>query len=223
LDGMAAAVTGKTKVIFIGNPDNPAGTYVSDKQLKKFLDRVRKDILIFIDEAYYDFAVADDYPDTIRLLDSYENILVTRTFSKLYGLAGLRVGYGIACKEVIDILNRVREPFNVNSLAQAAAVACLKDQEYYRRIVAMVSTERPRIYGELKKIGMGFVETATNFLLVDVKRNGSTVTRQLMQRGVIVRDMAFWGLDSYIRVTIGTEKENKRFLKALRQVLEEKK
>lgn len=219
LDGMIKAVTRKTKIIFLGNPDNPAGTYVTEGQLKSFLKNLRRDILVFIDEAYYEYVSAKDYPDTIKLLKSYKNIIVTRTFSKMYGLAGLRVGYGIARREMIDILNRIREPFNVNSLAQAAAVACLKDQGYYRDIAKRINRQRQFLYQQFDKMGLVFKETTTNFVLVDVKRKSSQVSQRLLKKGIIVRDMGFWGLNTFIRVTIGTEKENRRFLKAFQEVL----
>src|SRR3989344_2192893 len=132
LEAMKKAVTPKTKIIFIGNPDNPAGTYVNESQIVNFLEGLSENILVFIDEAYYEYVSAKDYPDTIKLLKRFKNIIITRTFSKLYGLAGLRIGYGIASPGVIDILNRVREPFNVNSLAQEAARACLESPSYYK-------------------------------------------------------------------------------------------
>lgn len=219
LDNMKRAVTEKTKMIFIGNPDNPAGTYVTQSEILDFLSNLRRDIIIFFDEAYFEYVLEKDYPDTLKLLSDYKNIIITRTFSKLYGLAGLRVGYGIADQELIAIVNRVREPFNVNSLAQAAALACLKDQAYYQRIARFTQKEKKNIYAALEKLNVSFKESATNFVLLDMKRNSSELSREMLKRGVIVRDMAPWGLRNFIRVTIGTEKENKRFLKVLKEVL----
>ncbi len=191
LSGMLKAVTRKTKIIFIGNPDNPAGTYVTDKQLKSFLRNLRRDVLVLIDEAYYEYVSAGDYPDSIALLKSYKNVITTRTFSKMYGLAGLRIGYGIARREIVDILDRVREPFNVNSLAQAAAVACLKDQGYYRRMAKQIKQQKQYLYQQLSGMGLAFVKTAANFILIDVKVKSTKISRQLLRRGVIVRDMVF--------------------------------
>jgi histidinol-phosphate aminotransferase len=219
LDGMAKAITRKTKVIFIGNPDNPCGTYVTDKQLKAFLKKIRKDIIVFIDEAYYEYVSDKEYPDTIKLLKSHKNIIATRTFSKMYGLAGLRVGYGIATKETVDILNRIREPFNVNSLAQVAAVACLKDKSHYKKLARDVERQRQFLYKELSSMGIDFVKTSTNFILINTKSQNGPVLKKLLKRGVIVRDMSFWGLSTYIRVTIGKEKENKKFISALKGIL----
>ncbi|MCB9771067.1 MAG: histidinol-phosphate transaminase [Candidatus Omnitrophica bacterium] len=219
LDGMKREITPKTKIVFIGNPDNPAGTFVNEKNLVDFLKKIRKDILVFIDEAYFEFVNDKSYPDAIRLIKKYKNVIVTRTFSKMYGLAGLRLGYGIADVDVISILNRLREPFNVNSIAQAAAVACLNDKTYYRRIGREVVVERTKLYRELKKMGLGYVETATNFILVDVKNDSTMVANQLLKKGVIVRDMAFWGLRNYLRVSIGTPSENAAFVRTLKTVL----
>lgn len=218
LAGMAQAVTPKTKVIIIGNPDNPAGTYISSEKLVIFLKNLRPDILVLFDEAYYEYVKAPDYPDTISLLPRFKNILVTRTFSKWYGLAGLRIGYGIAEPGIVDVLNRIREPFNINTIAQAAALACLRDRAYYRRVAKAVEDGRDYLYRGLREQGLSFVESSTNFILIDVKGEGKEVARALLKQGIIVRDMGFWGLKNYIRVTIGTDKENKAFLRALTRI-----
>ncbi len=219
LDGMAAAVNQRTKIIFIGNPDNPAGTYVSERPLQAFLKKIGKKILVFIDEAYFEYVLAKDYPNSIKLLKKFSNVLVARTFSKMYGLAGLRVGYGVANGDVIDILNRLREPFNVNSIAQAAALACLQDQPFYRRCAKLIESQRQVLYRDLEALDLRIVKTVTNFILVDVKQKSQNVARRLLERGVIVRDMGFWGLDTFLRVTIGTDKENEKFIKVLREIL----
>lgn len=219
LDGMRRRITSRTKIIFIGNPDNPAGTYIPGKKLRAFVEAVPRDILVFIDEAYYEFAVVNkDYPNTLAWIKEFPNIIITRTFSKMYGLAGLRIGYGVAQAEVVDLLNRVREPFNVNSLAQAAALVCLKDPAYYRRIGRELERERKKLYTAFAKMDLSFVPSATNFILIDVRRNGTEVSRALMRQGVIVRDMSAWGLERFIRVTIGSVKENQKLIKALRNV-----
>lgn len=219
LNGMRDAVTSKTKLVFIGNPDNPAGTFVTQKQLVCFLKSIRRDILVFVDEAYFEFVDAKDYPDTIDLMKTYKNVVVSRTFSKMYGLAGLRIGYGIADQEIIDILNRLREPFNVNSIAQVAAVACLKDKTYYRRIGREVASERKKFFQGLERIKLEYVDTVTNFALVDVKQNSTQVCEALLKKGVIVRDMAFWGLQNYLRVSIGLPSENAQFIRVLKTIL----
>ena len=222
LAGMKDAVGPKTKIIFIGNPDNPAGTYVSKDEVESFLKQIPRTVLVFFDEAYFEYVSGHDYPDTIELLKQYKNIIVTRTFSKMYALAGLRIGYGIAREETIDVLNRVREPFNVNSLAQTAALACLKDDHYYRGIAAKINQQRNFLYENLDQMDLWYVKTATNFILINVNKKSSQVAQQLLKRGVIVRDMSFWGLEFFIRVTIGTEAENKKLIRVLKEVVDPK-
>ena len=220
LKRMKNAVTDRTRIIFIGNPDNPAGTYVTKDQLEEFLKEIPKNILVFVDEAYYEFAsTRKGYPDSLKYIPRYENLLVARTFSKMYGLAGLRIGYGIGQESLVDLLNRVREPFNVNSLAQVAALACLNDQAYYGKIAKKLEKERIYLYGSLKRMKAKYLESATNFILIDVQKDGSQVSKALLKKGVIVRDMAFWGLKNFIRVTIGKTEENRKFIKALKEVL----
>jgi histidinol-phosphate aminotransferase len=219
LAGMKAAIGPKTKIVFIGNPDNPAGTYIAKDELAKFIKSIRKDILIFLDEAYFEYVHTKDYPDGMDFLKAHKNLVVTRTFSKMYGLAGLRVGYGVGDPVIIDILNRLREPFNINSIAQAAAIACLKDQKYYRAIARSVEKERQFLYNAFEDLGLRYEESYTNFILVRVKGDSGAVAQGLLRRGVIVRDMNVWGLDHYIRVTIGSSKENKLLIKALTEVV----
>jgi histidinol-phosphate aminotransferase len=219
LKGMIAAVNDRTKIIFLGNPDNPSGQYFTQKDMEFLLGSIRKDILVFIDEAYFEYVDEKDYVDSIGLIKKYKNVVVTRTFSKMYGLAGIRIGFGIADLEIIDLLNRVREPFNVNSIAQAAALACLNDQAYYKKIKKELFVQRKYLYNTLCKLNLDFQETCTNFILINVKSDSSKVTNDLMKKGVIIRNMDVWGMKGYIRVTIGTEKENTRFLKALESVI----
>jgi len=219
LMAMKKRITRKTKIVFLGNPDNPSGQYLKQKEVTQFLRGLRQDILIFIDEAYFEYVNARDYVNSIKLAKGHKNIIVTRTFSKMFGLAGLRIGYGIADGAIIDILNRIREPFNVNAVAQAAALACMKDQAYYNNVARMINGQREYLYRGLKRIGLDFVKSHTNFILVAVNNKSSRVSRALLKKGIIVRDMNFWGLKNYIRVTIGTQGENRQFLKALEGVL----
>lgn|SRR3989338_336674 len=218
LQAMKRAVTPRTRIVFLGNPDNPSGKYLTQRQVEDFLKGLHKNVLVFMDEAYYEYVRARDYVDSVQLLKAYKNIIIARTFSKMYGLAGLRIGYGIADEEVIDCLNRLREPFNVNSLAQTAAVACLKDQSYYRNVGLKVDRQRRWLYDNLRNLGLKYVESYTNFVLIDMQTDASRVARRLLKKGVIVRDMRPWGLKNYIRVTIGTEPENRKFLKALKEI-----
>lgn len=219
LAGMAKAATERTKIVFIGNPDNPAGTYVTATEVNAFLKSLPKDILVFFDEAYYEFVSAKDYPDTISLLKQHKNIIVTRTFSKMYGLAGLRIGYGVSTPEVCSYLNRVREPFNINSLAQSAALACLNDKNYYKRIAQLIQKEKIFLNKNLAKLGLDYKKSATNFILVDAKKDSTQISNRLLKKGIIIRDMNSWGLKNFIRITVGTRKENIKLLKALKEVL----
>jgi len=219
LEGMKAKVNARTKLIFIGNPDNPAGTYITQSQVENFLRAVPKSTLVFFDEAYFEYVQAKDYPDTIALLKKHPNVMIARTFSKMYGLAGLRIGYGIAHREIIDILNRLREPFNVNSMAQAAAVAVLGDEAYYRNIAKDVNEQRQYLYRCLQAMDIAFEESFTNFILIQVGGDSTQVAQALLKKGVIIRDMAAWGLKGYIRVSIGNASENQRFIKTLKEIV----
>ncbi|MCK5013034.1 MAG: histidinol-phosphate transaminase [Candidatus Omnitrophica bacterium] len=219
LDAMKKAVTRKTKIIFLGNPDNPSGMYFTEKEIRSFLKGLRRNILVFIDEAYYEYVNARDYVDSLKLLRSYKNVIVTRTFSKMYGLAGLRIGYGIANAQLIDLLNRIREPFNVNSLAQVAAMVVLKDRAYYRGLAKKVNVQRKYLHESFKKLNLDFVASRTNFILVKTNDHSGNVAKKLLKKGIIVRDMSVWGLRRFIRVTIGSAQENKRLIKTLKEIL----
>lgn len=219
LSAMLSAITSKTKIIFIANPDNPTGTYVTKKEVENFVKAVPSDILIFLDEAYYEYAPKKDYPDSFSLMQRHKNVLFTRTFSKFYALAGLRIGYGVGDHSLIDILNRIREPFNVNSIAQEAALAALSDKKYYQSIFRKNEKEKKRLYEKLKKMGVFYVPSATNFILIDIKQKGSQVFQRLLQKGVIVRDMTGWGFDTFIRVTVGDRHQNDAFIKHLKEIL----
>ena len=176
-------------------------------------------VLVFFDEAYFEYVQSPDYPNTVTLLKQYPNVITTRTFSKMYALAGLRLGYGIARPQLIDVLNRLREPFNVNSLAQSAAMACLNDPAYYRKIAKLFAQERKYLFKSLYKMGLSFVESVTNFILIKVQENSSAIAGRLLKQGIIVRDMASWGLKNYIRVTIGTHAENRKFINVLKEII----
>lgn len=218
LDGMKKAITDNTKIIFIANPDNPTGTYVTDKQLDKFLDGLPNNVLVVIDEAYNEFVDVKDFPNAMKYLYD-KNILIFRTFAKAYGLAGLRLGYCVGRAEFIDCMNRVRQPFNVNALAQVAALAALDDAEHLKKTRATILKGKKYLYKNLDKIGLSYVPSAANFILVDVKRDGRKLFEQMLRYAVIVRDMKQYKLDNYIRVTIGTELENRKFIETLKKVI----
>ena len=220
LDSMRKKIGPKTKLIFIANPDNPVGTYIKEKSLVRFLSAVPKHVVVVLDEAYYEFAKdAPGYPDSIKLLETHENLVVTRTFSKAYGLSGLRVGYGLMSESLANTFNKVREPFNVNLLAQEAAIAALEDKAHLKKSLALVHEGRRTLVGELSKMGVSTVDTVTNFILADLKTDAKPVYEALLRKGVIIRPMTAWGLNQFIRVTIGRREENKRFIGALKQIL----
>ncbi|MDD5259894.1 MAG: histidinol-phosphate transaminase [bacterium] len=219
LAGMKAAITPKTKVIFIINPNNPTGTYVSERELVEFFQGLREDIIVVFDEAYYEYATQKDYPQTLDYLRKGKNVIILRTFSKIYALAGLRVGYGLAGEELISYLERVRPPFNVNSLAQVAAEVSLDDKQQIKRSLALVEKEKKKLYRELDKLSITYIPSAANFVLIDLKREAGEISKKLLASGVIVRPMGEYKLPTCIRVTIGLPAENNRFVSALRKLL----
>lgn len=237
LKRMKEAIREKTKIIFIANPDNPTGSYVNKQEVEEFLQGLPENLIVYFDEAYFEFTKElGDFPDTLAYLKNKprtflrdrevrdkkvrgKNIIVTRSFSKAYGLAGLRVGYGVSCPELISYMNRVREPFNVNSLAQAAAIVALEDEAHLELVRRVVSEGKKYLCRSFDKLGFRYIPSATNFILVDVERPGEEVYRQLLKLGIIVRDMKAWELDNFIRVTVGTMAENRRFIKALEKVV----
>lgn len=220
LRAMKSAVTDRTKMVFIANPDNPTGSYVSREELDEFFDGLPEKTVVFLDEAYFEFGrtAFRDYPNGLDYL-SRPGVIVARTFSKAYGLAGLRIGYAISSPEVIGYMDRTREPFNVNLLAQVAAAAALDDRAFLRKSLAHVMREKKFLYSELKKMGLSYIESATNFIMVDVGRDCKEIFGELLKKGVIVRDMKSWGLDTYVRITIGTRAENAKFVKALKSLI----
>lgn len=220
LEAMKEKISAKTRLIFIANPDNPIGTYVSKDKLLKFLKAVPKDVVVVLDEAYYEFAKENaDYPDGLEFFKLFPNLVITRTFSKAYGLSGLRVGYAVADEKLVNTLNKVREPFNVNLLAQAGAAAALDDKKHLKNTIQAVQSGRSYLGREFKRLKLEVVKTATNFMLVDLKRDAKGVYEKLLRAGVIVRPMGVWGLESFIRVTIGKKQENERFIKELKRSL----
>ncbi|MBI4323262.1 MAG: histidinol-phosphate transaminase [Candidatus Omnitrophica bacterium] len=215
---MRAVVSKHTKLVFIANPDNPTGSYVTKRELEEFLRGLPEQVVVVVDEAYYEFVDAKDYPQTV----SYVNrapVIVTRSFSKAYGLAGLRIGYCIARPSLIAALEAVREPFNVNRLAQDAAVAALDDRAFLERTRRMIRQGRAYLGLELAQLGLRVVPSVANFLLVELGPKASQAAQALLRRGVIVREMSAWKLDGFVRVTIGTMPENRRFIQALKEVV----
>ncbi len=221
LAAMRTAITERTKCVFIANPNNPTGTMNTADEVERFLDGLPEHVIVVMDEAYHEYVERIDYPLTLRYVREGRNVVVLRTFSKIYALAGLRVGYGMARPELSKWLNAVREPFNVNSLAQVAAIASLHDAEQVTRTRAMNSAGKAWLYRKLERLGLPFVPTEANFLLIEVGRDSNAVFQALLRKGVIVRTGDLFGLPTYIRVTIGTEDMNRRFIHALELALGE--
>lgn len=219
LNALLKKINKKTKVVFIANPNNPTGTYLRKSELDEFIRRLPARIIAVLDEAYDIFVDAKDFPKSSEYLKKHKNVVILKTFSKSYGLAGLRIGYGIANRQLIAAMEKVRPPFNVNILAQAAAAAALNDRAYLKNTRRTVSRGRDYLYKELAKIGLKFLPTAANFILIDAGRSGKLLYRRMLKYGVIVRDMQQYGLDNFIRVTIGRPSENKRFIEVLKKLL----
>jgi len=224
LAAMLDAISGRTRLIFIDNPGNPTGSWIGTDQLRSFLASVPEDVVVVVDEAYHEYAASlcADYPNSIGFLPDFPNLVTTRTFSKAYGLAGLRVGYAVSHPDLADLMNRVRQPFNVNSLALLAAEVALEDQEHLRRCVAMNDRGMHTLTAAFAGLGMEWFESIANFVSFDVQRPADPVYQAIMREGVVVRSIAEYGLPNHLRVTIGQDHENAAFLKALHKVLHTK-
>jgi histidinol-phosphate aminotransferase len=219
LAAMRAAITPRTKLVFVGNPNNPTGTAVAPGALEEFLTSVPPEVLVILDEAYYEYLPPDLTPESLRFVREGRLVLVLRTFSKIYGLAGLRIGYGIGPAPLIALLNRIRAPFNTNSLAQAAATAALADAKHVGSTRALTETGRKYLTEQCRALGLSVVPSVANFLLVDTGRPGPAVAEALLRRGVIVRPMAGYGFPTHLRISVGTPPENERCVAALKAVL----
>ncbi len=219
LEAMLAAIDANTRVVFVANPNNPTGTWFGPDALESFLARVPEHVLVVLDEAYIEYAEGDELPDGLDYLARYPNLLVSRTFSKAYGLASLRVGYALSSPQVADVLNRVRAPFNVNSLALAAACAALDDADYLSTSRRANDAGMAQLEAGLRQLGLGWIPSKGNFIAVDFGRDAAPVNQALLKAGVIVRPVAGYGMPTFLRVSIGTEAENARFLEALEQIL----
>lgn len=220
LDAMAALVNERTRLVFIANPNNPTGTHLGHDALETFIDSLPAHALVVLDEAYFELMNAADYPDGLRWLPRFANLLVTRTFSKAYGLAGLRCGYGVGHPDLIALLERVREPFNVNTLAQVAAHAALFDSAYLEATLANNRAGLEQIQRGLLRLGLTMLPAAGNFIAFAVPGGAAGVYGALLQQGVIVRPLQPYGMPEHLRVSVGLPEENQRFLTVLAEVLE---
>lgn len=219
LAAIAEAITPRTRIVFLANPNNPTGTIYRREEWENFLNRVSHDVLLIVDEAYFEYVQDPRYPDSLDYHKDGRAILTLRTFSKLYGLAGLRIGYGVGPKELIGLMQRVRQPFNVNAAAQWGALAALDDADHVRRSLEGNRQGLEYLQEEFKKLGLEFVPSQANFILVRVGK-GHEVFEQLLRLGVIVRPMGGYQLPEHVRVTVGTMEENRKFIDALSKVIE---
>ncbi|MFK8795408.1 histidinol-phosphate transaminase [Planococcus plakortidis] len=219
VDAMIAAVTDKTKIIYICSPNNPTGTYMKKQDVQKLLDAVG-DTLVVFDAAYSHYADAEDYTDGTEFIRQGYPLLTLKTFSKIYGIAGVRVGFGIAADSIITSILKVKEPFNVNTLAQLAATAAVTDHEHVAQSREANSRGREFLYEAFEELGLPYTKSMANFVLVKLGENGETLYQDLMKKGVIVRYGKGWGLPEYVRVSVGTEEENEFFVQALRELIQ---
>ena len=219
LDAMLALVNERTRVVWIANPNNPTGTWLAREPLRAFLTSLPETCVAVVDEAYIEYVGEPDYPDASAWLGDLPNLIVTRTFSKVHGLAALRVGYGICDPRVADLLNRVRQPFNVNAPAQVAAVAALRDHEHVRDSVALNEAGLAQLTAGFGRLGLEYIPSVGNFVAVDLDRPAAPIDQALLRAGCIARSVANYGLPHHLRVSVGLQEENSRFLIALEQVL----
>jgi histidinol-phosphate aminotransferase len=219
LDAILDRITERTKMVYLCTPNNPTGTYIKKDALEHFMQRLPKGVLVVLDEAYYEYVTADDFAHGLQYVRDGYPVVVLHTFSKLYALAGLRVGYLLAHPSIVREINRVREPFNVNTVAQVGALAALEDEEHVRKSIEVNELGKQQLYDAFEKLGLQYVPSQSNFILVDIKRSSKQVFEELLKVGVIVRSGDPFGLDTWVRISVGTEEENKRLIQALENVL----
>lgn len=219
IDHVIQAVTDRTKLLYICSPNNPTGTYLAKEQFEKLLDVVPEHVLVILDGAYSHYAEAEDYTDGLEFVKAGKNVLVMQTFSKVYGLAGLRVGYGIAPSHIAQTILKVKEPFNVNSLGQAAAAAAVQDDEHVLMSKKRNKEGAQMLYNAFEELHLNYTKTESNFILLQLGPDAEQLYEQLLQKGVILRYGKTWGLPEYVRVTIGTAEENEFFIKQLKTIL----
>jgi len=218
LDGMLAAITPKTRLIFVPNPNNPTGTLVSQQAIDDFMSHVPENVIVVFDEAYFEFL--DDPPDTLRFVRAGQNIVVLRTFSKIHGLAGLRIGYALGSTDLVEVLHKTRQPFNVNSIAQIGALAALEDDKHRRETKQVIDVGRAYLHKEFAKLKVPFVPGTANFVMVNVG-DGHAVFEKLLRRSIIVRPLKGYNLAEWVRISIGTMEENRKMIAGLRKVISE--
>ena len=218
LSAMSDAIKENTKLVFIANPNNPTGTFVARDEVISFLDKVSKDVIVLLDQAYFDYASYENNDIDFEFINEFPNLVISRSFSKAYGLAGLRVGYSVSSAEIADYLNRVRQPFNTNSLALAAAEAALSDKDHMMESLKMNIEQKRVLYKGLEDLGYEYIPSAGNFICFDCKQDAEQLFNKLLREGVIVRSMGVYKMPNHLRVTIGLPEENNIFLEKLAKV-----
>lgn len=216
LDAMAAAITPKTRKVFIANPNNPTGTMVGEEEIERFMEKVPEHVMVIFDEAYHEFL--HDAPDTLKYVREGRNVVIMRTFSKIQGLAGLRIGYGITTLAIAEVLQKCRQPFNTNMIAQAGAIAGLADEEHQQRTRDLNDEGLPFLHSAFEEMGLEYVPSVANFVLVKVG-DGDAVFKAMLQKGVIIRTMSGYKLPEWVRISIGTMDQNRRCVETLKEVL----
>jgi len=218
VEGIISKINGKTKIVYIDNPNNPLGSMLTAKEIEKIMENIENDILVILDEAYYEYISRGDFPESIKYVKNNRNVLILRTFSKIYGLAGMRVGYGIAKKEIVNALSRVRLPFNIGRLSQIAAIAALGDNKHREQSRKMVAEGKEYLYREFENMHIPYIKSETNFIAIDIQRDTDEVFRNLQKEGIIVRPLKPYGLPTFLRITVGLPEQNKRFIGALKNL-----
>ncbi len=219
LDAIYNAIRPDTKLIFISNPNNPTGTALWRDEVEEFMDKIDDDVIVVWDEAYYEYVDKSRFPDTLKFVKEGRNVVVLRTFSKIYGLAGLRIGYGFAPKGIVEVLRRVRLPFNVNRLAQIAAIAALDDEEHLKRSKDVVLRGKVYLMKEFKRLNLSYAHSETNFIFVEFPIDAGYIYEGLLKRGIITRPLAGYNFPRALRITIGTEEQNRKLVEALEDIL----
>lgn len=221
LEGFLAAINEKTKLIFIANPNNPTGNFLTEAEVERFLAQVPENVIVVLDEAYTEFTAENERLNSFGLLQKYPNLIISRSLSKAYGLAGLRIGYAVSNPEIADLLNRVRQPFNCNSLALASAVAVMNDDEFVKKVAENNRLEMARYEAFCQAQGLEYIPSKGNFITIDFKQPAAPIYEALLREGVIVRPIAGYGMPNHLRISIGLPEENDRFFKALIKVLKD--
>lgn len=218
LDAILKLVSGDTKLVYFDNPMNPIGTMLTQREVSRFMGEIPEDIIVVFDEAYFEYANKESFPDTLRFVQERRNVIVLRTFSKMYGLAGLRVGYCAAQEDFIDAFNRAKPPFSVNRFAQIAAVEALRDKDHIQKTQEITESGKRFLYESFERMSLFYIPSETNFVTIDVKTDAQKVADELKKRSVVVRPLTMYGKSTFLRVTVGTPEQNKKFIEIFNQI-----